>query len=96
VGLAQGLIMAALGVPTKTPLSLFLPLWRVIRGLPFGYTPNYSPGHPNLGPRPRAAGGAVQKVGKSSDEGATPNHPQTVPIRGQGPGSMSGRSASQD
>jgi hypothetical protein len=40
VGLAQRLIMVALGIPTKTPRSPLLPVWRVIRGLPFGYTPN--------------------------------------------------------
>jgi hypothetical protein len=31
------------GIPTKTPRSPLLPLWGVIRGLPFGYTPNHPP-----------------------------------------------------
>jgi hypothetical protein len=50
VWLAQYLIVVALGIPTKTPRCPLLPVWGVIGGLSFGYTPNHPPGRPDLGP----------------------------------------------
>jgi hypothetical protein len=41
VGFAQRLIIAALGIPTKTPRLPLVLVWRVVRGLPLGYTPNH-------------------------------------------------------